>query len=48
MNWRTTGIDINPRGEKLELALREGVPLASLDSKLSAAARSVGVVRYQP
>jgi len=32
----------------LELALREGVPLASLDSKLKAAAKSAGVGFYQP
>jgi predicted nucleic acid-binding protein len=32
----------------LELALREGVPLASLDSQLRAAAKSVGVALYQP
>ena len=32
----------------LELALREGLPLATLDSKLEAAATAVGVPRYQP
>ncbi len=32
----------------LELALREGVPIASLDVKLKAAAKSVGVALYQP
>lgn len=32
----------------LELALRESVPLATLDAKLEAAATAVGVVRYQP
>jgi predicted nucleic acid-binding protein len=32
----------------LELALREGVPLATLDAKLRASARAVGVPLYQP
>jgi len=32
----------------LELALREGVPLASLDAKLIAAAKAIGVALYQP
>ncbi|MBV8314323.1 MAG: type II toxin-antitoxin system VapC family toxin [Planctomycetaceae bacterium] len=32
----------------LELALREGVPLATLDAKLRAAAQTVGVPLYQP
>ncbi len=32
----------------LELALRESLPLASLDAKLETAATAVGVVRYQP
>jgi len=32
----------------LELALREGVPLATLDAKLEAAATAVGVSIYQP
>ena len=32
----------------LELALREGIPLATLDKKLETAARAVGVVIYQP
>jgi predicted nucleic acid-binding protein len=32
----------------LELALREGLPLATLDGKLEAAATVVGVARYQP
>jgi predicted nucleic acid-binding protein len=32
----------------LELALREGVPLATLDAKLEAATTAVGVGRYQP
>jgi predicted nucleic acid-binding protein len=32
----------------LELALREAVPLATLDAKLEAAARAVGVAIYQP
>ena len=32
----------------LELALRESVPLATLDAKLEAAATAVGVARYQP
>jgi predicted nucleic acid-binding protein len=32
----------------LELALRMGVPLGSLDPKLRTAAQAVGVARYQP
>jgi predicted nucleic acid-binding protein len=32
----------------LELALREGWPLAKLDAKLEAAATAVEVARYQP
>jgi predicted nucleic acid-binding protein len=32
----------------LELALREGVPLATLDAKLKGAAQAVGVPLYQP
>jgi predicted nucleic acid-binding protein len=32
----------------LELALRLGLPLASLDDKLKAAAKTVGVVAYRP
>lgn len=32
----------------LELALRERLPLATLDARLEAAARVVGVPRYQP
>src|SRR5512135_424260 len=32
----------------LELALREGIPLATLDARLEAAALAVGVARYQP
>jgi predicted nucleic acid-binding protein len=32
----------------LELALRRGLPLASLDSKLKAAAAAVGVAEYRP
>jgi predicted nucleic acid-binding protein len=32
----------------LELALREGLPLATLDAKLEAAASAVGVARYEP
>lgn len=32
----------------LELAAREGLPLASLDAKLEAAARAAGVARYRP
>jgi len=32
----------------LELALREGVPLATLDAKLDAATRAVGVAIYRP
>jgi predicted nucleic acid-binding protein len=32
----------------LELALRQGLPLATLDAKLEAAATAVGVARYQP
>ena len=32
----------------LELALRESLPLATLDAKLEAAATAVGVARYQP
>jgi predicted nucleic acid-binding protein len=32
----------------LELAMREGAPLATLDAKLKAAATSVGVAVYQP
>jgi predicted nucleic acid-binding protein len=32
----------------LELAMREGVPLASVDAKLKAAAGAVGVALYQP
>lgn len=32
----------------LELSLREGLPLATLDEKLEEAARSLGVARYQP
>ncbi len=32
----------------LELALREGIPLASLDAALRAAAKSVGIGLYQP
>jgi len=32
----------------LELALREGLPLATLDSKLEAAATAAGVPRYRP
>lgn len=32
----------------LELALRLGLPLASLDDKLKAAAHSAGVVEYRP
>jgi len=32
----------------LELALRKGIPLATLDSKLKAAAQAIGVALYQP
>ena len=32
----------------LELALRKGLPLATLDNKLKAAATAVGVPLYQP
>ena len=32
----------------LELAMREGVPLATLDAQLRAAARAVGIALYQP
>jgi predicted nucleic acid-binding protein len=32
----------------LELSLREGIPLATVDVKLEAAATAVGVARYQP
>jgi predicted nucleic acid-binding protein len=32
----------------LELAMREGVPLATLDAKLKAAATAVGVALYRP
>jgi predicted nucleic acid-binding protein len=32
----------------LELALREGVPLATLDADLKAAAARVGVARFDP
>jgi predicted nucleic acid-binding protein len=32
----------------LELALRQSLPLATLDAKLEAAATAVGVTRYQP
>jgi predicted nucleic acid-binding protein len=32
----------------LELALREGLPIATLDAKLEAAATAVGVARYRP
>jgi predicted nucleic acid-binding protein len=32
----------------LELAMRQGVPLATLDTKLKAAAGAVGVALYQP
>jgi predicted nucleic acid-binding protein len=32
----------------LELALRRGLPLATLDDKLQAAAQAVGVADYQP
>jgi predicted nucleic acid-binding protein len=32
----------------LELALREGIPLATLDKKLETAARAVGVPIYRP
>jgi predicted nucleic acid-binding protein len=32
----------------LELAQREGVPLASLDAQLNTAAKSVGIARYRP
>jgi predicted nucleic acid-binding protein len=32
----------------LELALREGIPLATLDARLQAAASAAGVARYQP
>jgi len=32
----------------LELALRESVPLATLNAKLEAAANAVGVAIYQP
>lgn len=32
----------------LELALREGLPIATLDTRLEAAATAAGVVRYQP
>jgi predicted nucleic acid-binding protein len=32
----------------LELALRRGLPLASLDSRLNAAAKSVGVADFKP
>ena len=32
----------------LEIALREGLPIATLDARLGAAAAAVGVARYQP
>jgi predicted nucleic acid-binding protein len=32
----------------LDLALREAVPLATLDAQLEAAAASAGISRYQP
>jgi predicted nucleic acid-binding protein len=32
----------------LELALRRGLPLASLDDKLKAAAKAVGIAEYKP
>ena len=32
----------------LELAIREGLPLATLDAKLESAAKAVGASRYQP
>jgi predicted nucleic acid-binding protein len=32
----------------LELAVREGIPLATLDAKLKAAAKAIGVPLYQP
>jgi predicted nucleic acid-binding protein len=32
----------------LELALREGIPIATLDAKLKAAAKAAGVPIYQP
>ena len=32
----------------LELALRNGLPLATLDSQLEAAAKAVGVPRFKP
>jgi hypothetical protein len=32
----------------LELAVRRGLPLATLDDKLKAAARAVGVAEYAP
>src|SRR3954452_4971325 len=32
----------------LELAMREGIPLATLDAKLRASAQAVGVPLYQP
>ena len=32
----------------LELAMREGVPLATIDSRLRAAAQAVGIALYQP
>lgn len=35
-------------GAYLELALRLGLPLATLDDKLSAAAKSAGVESYEP
>ena len=32
----------------LELALREGLPVATLDTRLETAATAAGVARYQP